>query len=261
MAMRQTAVRLTGALCLSLAASIAAAQAPRPDADLCAVPPGAQPLLPARLMQGQGKTDMPVTTSSEEARRFFNQGVSQVHSFWFLESERSFLQAATLDPDMAMAYWGISTQRRGRPSAGVPAPARPAGRRPPRGWRRRDGAGGGQAQHQRRRARPDDPRARGDREGDVAARQGHAARAPLHRGRVGAPQPRVEDARPGPHRGPAQAGRGVPDDLEAKSILGLALLDGFEPVTKAPRKNTLEGLALLESVVRGTTTASARIIT
>ena len=46
-------------------------------------PPGAQPLLPARLMDGMGKTDMPVTTTSEEARRFFNQGVSQIHSFWF----------------------------------------------------------------------------------------------------------------------------------------------------------------------------------
>ena len=49
---------------------------------------------------------MPVTTTSDAARKFFNQGVSQLHSFWVLESERSFLQAATLDPDMAMAWWG-----------------------------------------------------------------------------------------------------------------------------------------------------------
>jgi hypothetical protein len=38
-----------------------------------------------------GTTDMPVTTTSDEAGRFFNQGVSQMHSFWFVESERSFL--------------------------------------------------------------------------------------------------------------------------------------------------------------------------
>ena len=37
-----------------------------------------------------------------------------------------------------------------------------------------------------------------------------------------------------------------PDDLEAKSILGLALLDGFDSVTKEPRTNTMEGIALLE---------------
>ena len=96
---------------LLLSAS-AAAQA-RPDADLCAVPPGAQPLLPARILEGMGTTDMPVTTSSEEARKFFNQGVSQMHSFWFIESERSFLQAAALDPGMAMAYWGISVSAAG----------------------------------------------------------------------------------------------------------------------------------------------------
>ena len=85
----------------------------KPEADLCAVVPGAQPLLPARLMEGMGDSRMSVTTNSDDARKFFNQGISQVHSFWFLESERSFLQAAALDPDMAMAYWGISVSAAG----------------------------------------------------------------------------------------------------------------------------------------------------
>jgi tetratricopeptide (TPR) repeat protein len=40
-----------------------------------------------------------------------------------------------------------------------------------------------------------------------------------------------------------------PDDEEAKSILGLALLDGFDSVTKEPRANTMEGLRLLTDVV------------
>src|ERR687896_847793 len=99
-------------LALLLVANTVAAQV-RPEADLCAVPPGAQPLLPAKLMDGMGTTNMPVTTTSEEARKFFNQGISQMHSFWFIESERSFLQAAALDPDMAMAYWGISVSAAG----------------------------------------------------------------------------------------------------------------------------------------------------
>src|SRR5436309_12980893 len=85
-------------------------QAPPPrEPDLCAVPPGAQPLLPAKLLPGMGTTkDFPVTTSSEQARKFFLQGISQIHSFWFTESERSCLQALEHDPNMAMAYWCIA---------------------------------------------------------------------------------------------------------------------------------------------------------
>ena len=76
---------------------------------MCIVPPGAQPLLPAKLLPGMGITkDFPVTTTSEEARKFFLQGVSQIHSFWFQESERSCTQALELDKDMAMAYWCIA---------------------------------------------------------------------------------------------------------------------------------------------------------
>src|ERR1043165_3857827 len=84
------------------------AQAAR-EPDLCAVPPGAQPLLPAKLRPGMGITkDFPVTTSSEQARAFFLQGISQIHSFWFTESERSCLQALEYDPNMAMAHWCIA---------------------------------------------------------------------------------------------------------------------------------------------------------
>ena len=41
-----------------------------------------------------------------------------------------------------------------------------------------------------------------------------------------------------------------PEDLEARSILGLALLDGYDPVTKQPRTNTTESIRLLERVVK-----------
>src|SRR5438552_6994627 len=89
------------------------AQAPK-EPDLCAVPPGAQPLLPAKLLPGMGVTkDFPVTTTSDEARKFFLQGVSQIHSFWFVESERSCLQALEFDPEMAMAHWCIALSAAG----------------------------------------------------------------------------------------------------------------------------------------------------
>src|SRR5205814_7168816 len=40
-----------------------------------------------------------------------------------------------------------------------------------------------------------------------------------------------------------------PDDLEAKSMLGLALDNGFDPVTKEPREHTMEAIGLLQEVV------------
>src|SRR5262245_32749046 len=88
-------------LACSASADIGAAgkqSASRREPDLCAVPPGAQPLLPAKILPGMGDSSrFAVTTTSEEARAFFRQGVSQIHSFWFVEAERSCLQALALD--------------------------------------------------------------------------------------------------------------------------------------------------------------------
>ena len=61
----------------------------------------------ANLMQGMGNTSFPVTTKNAEAQKFFNQGLAQLHGFWYFEAERSFRQAAALDPDCAMNYWGM----------------------------------------------------------------------------------------------------------------------------------------------------------
>src|SRR5262245_27368053 len=135
---------LFAAILLGSSLSVAAAgkqQPPaRPQPDACAVPPGAQPLLPAKILPGMGDTrNFPVTTSSEEARKFFLQGVSQIHSFWFQESERSCTQAVQLDPDFAMGYWCIALsaasdyrpafQLLREPSNGGRAPAAAPGRR------------------------------------------------------------------------------------------------------------------------------------
>jgi peroxiredoxin len=61
----------------------------------------------AVLMPGTGLVQFPITTQSEEARKFFTQGVGQLHGFWYWEAERSFRQVAALDPDCATAYWGM----------------------------------------------------------------------------------------------------------------------------------------------------------
>lgn len=62
----------------------------------------------ARILPGMGKADFPVTTASPEAQAFINQGVAQLHSFYYFEAERSFRQAAKLDPACPMAYWGLA---------------------------------------------------------------------------------------------------------------------------------------------------------
>jgi peroxiredoxin len=62
----------------------------------------------AYLMGGTGKVHLAVTTKSPEVQAFLDQGVGQLHGFWYFEAERSFRQAAALDPACAMAYWGMA---------------------------------------------------------------------------------------------------------------------------------------------------------
>jgi tetratricopeptide (TPR) repeat protein len=232
-----------------LGASPASAQLARPEADLCAVPPGAQPPLPAKLLPGMGTTNMPVTTKSKEARKFFNQGVSQVHSFWFQESERSFLQAAELDPDMAMAYWGISISVAGdyRPAFQLLRDPYDGGRPPALS----DATAGEPVVARDTRGAALSPAIRG-REAIAKAMSLRDKVTPRERLYIEAeaarrnPQSKNRDA---DHiEGLRRLVAAYPDDLEAKSILGLALLDGFDSVTKEPRKNTMEGLRILEEV-------------
>ena len=62
----------------------------------------------AYLMKGMNNVVFPITTSKPLAQKFFTQGVAQLHGFWYFESERSFRQAAAIDPGCAMAYWGMA---------------------------------------------------------------------------------------------------------------------------------------------------------
>lgn len=62
----------------------------------------------AYLMKGMSSIIFPVTTKRPFAQRFITQGVAQLHGFWYFEAERSFRQAAAIDPDCAMAYWGMA---------------------------------------------------------------------------------------------------------------------------------------------------------
>lgn len=52
-----------------------------------------------------------VTTSSPEAQEYFNQGIQLLYGFNHDEAIRSFEQAAAIDPDCAMAWWGSAYAR------------------------------------------------------------------------------------------------------------------------------------------------------
>ncbi len=60
------------------------------------------------VIEGIGKVNFPITTSKPEVQMWFNQGIALLHSFWYYEAERAFRWAIKLDPDCAMAYWGLA---------------------------------------------------------------------------------------------------------------------------------------------------------
>lgn len=67
--------------------------------------PGPGGSLAPRLLN-LGKYTFPVTTRSELAQEFINQGINLAYGFNHAEAGRAFREAARLDPDCAMAYWG-----------------------------------------------------------------------------------------------------------------------------------------------------------
>jgi tetratricopeptide (TPR) repeat protein len=60
----------------------------------------------APRLQKLGTHKFPVTTRSEQAQSFINQGVNLAYGFNHAEAGRAFREAARLDPECAMAYWG-----------------------------------------------------------------------------------------------------------------------------------------------------------
>jgi tetratricopeptide (TPR) repeat protein len=62
----------------------------------------------AQLMPGLGNTHHQVTTKNPEAQKYFDQGLGLIYAFNHEEAVRSFTKAAQLDPNCAMAYWGIA---------------------------------------------------------------------------------------------------------------------------------------------------------
>ena len=62
----------------------------------------------AKLLTGLGNHRQAITTRSPLAQRFFDQGLSLAYAFNHAEAARSFREAARLDPQCAMCYWGVA---------------------------------------------------------------------------------------------------------------------------------------------------------
>jgi len=97
MKIRMKALTLFGAvLCLNL----------NPNLNLNLVQ--AAEKLPGPFFDGLGELHHPVTTANKQAQRYFDQGIRLLFGFNHREAIRSFRSAAQLDPDCAMAYWGVA---------------------------------------------------------------------------------------------------------------------------------------------------------
>ena len=62
----------------------------------------------APLVPGAGTYSRPISTDSETAQKFFDQGLRFAWGFYFPESIASHQEAARHDPDHPMPYWGMA---------------------------------------------------------------------------------------------------------------------------------------------------------
>ena len=78
----------------------------------CAAPPSYVPVelleRTVPLREGVGNSHDVVTTKSAEAQAFYDQGLNYLESYVWIEASRSFHEALRHDPNLAMAYLGLS---------------------------------------------------------------------------------------------------------------------------------------------------------
>lgn len=206
-------------------------------ADACAPPPsGTAPSLPARLLPGQGNIHFAITTSNPDAQKFFDQGVNQMHSFWAVEAERSFLQAAQLDPEAPMPWWGVAMVAAGdyRPRFQIDTGNKVFG--PSR-----------------------DPRIVAKRAIEAAEKAELLAKAPGKATDIEKLYIASISGRRNPARGVDQdeayiAGlkaivKSHPKEVEAKTYLALHTMRGFTLPNREPRPGTMEAVQLLRELL------------
>ena len=207
----------------------------QPAKDNCTPPPSAlAPTLPAKLLPGMGTVHMAITTTSPEAQQFFDQGMAQMHSFWAREAERSFLQAAALDPSAPMPQWGIAMVAAGdwRPRFQLDLQAQVAGRSVP----------------------PATSRARTAANKAVELSQVPGKATDLEKAYIAAIAARRDPVAKDPDEAFVQGLRDLlaryPNEVEAQLDLALSIMRGFTVADKKPNgPGSTEAVAILRGLL------------
>ncbi|MET0273283.1 MAG: hypothetical protein ABW360_09855 [Phenylobacterium sp.] len=102
----------------AVAALLASAAIAQPSHDMSKMQAGMPPMPSlyagqadkpgAPVFTGLGSHHFPITTANPETQKFFDQGVKLSFGFNHAEAIRSFREAARLDPDCAMCWWGVA---------------------------------------------------------------------------------------------------------------------------------------------------------
>ena len=75
----------------------------------CSASPSNEPAAPkAPLYSNLGSYSRRIPTASADAQKYFDQGLALSYAFNHAEAIRAFKQAASIDPDCAMCYWGVA---------------------------------------------------------------------------------------------------------------------------------------------------------
>lgn len=61
----------------------------------------------AKLFENMGSLHRAITTRSEMAQKYFDQGLTWMYAYNLDEAKRAFEEAARLDPDCASCWWGV----------------------------------------------------------------------------------------------------------------------------------------------------------
>jgi len=78
----------------------------------------------APLLEDMGDLHWPISTDSELAQRYFDQALTLAYGFNHLEAERSFREAARLDDECAICFWGAALVLGPNINDPVPTPER-----------------------------------------------------------------------------------------------------------------------------------------
>jgi len=63
---------------------------------------------PVALTDGAGRMHQKVSTDSAEGQAYYDQGIAYLHSYVWVEAARSFHEALSRDPQLAMAHLGLA---------------------------------------------------------------------------------------------------------------------------------------------------------